>query len=106
MSTSWRRFGFEEGVEVACGDDWGAAPTVNKSVKTGPAGIVLDDTSWVDDEFVTCAVDNVTVWFDRDDGDGNGGEARPLKVRHARTRCRRLVFADGVGFPLIFYNVW
>ena len=60
----------------------------------------------MDDEFVICAVDDVTVWFDRDNGDGDGDEARPLKVRYARTRCRRLVFTDGVGFPLIFTSVW
>ena len=93
-------------MEVACGDDRGGAPAVNKSVKTGPAGAVLEDTSWIDDEFVVmCAVDDVIVWFGRDDGDGDGDEARPLKVRCARTRCRRLVFADGVRFPLIFTNV-
>ena len=60
----------------------------------------------MDDEFVICAVDDVTVWFDRDNGDGDGDEVRPLKVRCARTRCQRLVFTDGVGFLLIFTNVW
>ena len=59
----------------------------------------------MDGEFVICAVDDVIVCFDRNDGDGNGDEERPLGVRCARTRWRRLVFPDGVEFPLIFTYV-
>ena len=59
----------------------------------------------MDGELVICAVDDVTVWFDRDDGDGNGDEARPPQLNRARTRWKRLVFPDAVEFPLIFTNV-
>jgi len=59
----------------------------------------------VDDEFIICVVDDATMWFDRDDGDGDGDEARLLKGRCARARCGRLVFTGGVGFPLIVINV-
>jgi len=55
---------FEEGLYDSCGNDRGAAPAVNKSLKTGPADAVLKDTVWVDDGFVICAVDDVTFWFD------------------------------------------
>ena len=66
----------------------------DKSVETGTAGALLEDASWVDDKVVICDDDDVAVWFDRDsgDGDGNGDEARPLEVKCARSRCRRLVF--------------
>ena len=110
LSTLSKRFEFEEDVEVACGDGNGAAPAVNKSLKTNPGGAAPEDTAWVDGELVICAVDDVRVWFDQDDGDGdeNGDgdgdedEARLLNGRCASSRCRRLGFADGVGFPLIF----
>ena len=94
LSTSRRRFGFEDGVEVACGDDRGPMLAIDKSAEIGTAGAALEDASWVDDEFFICADEDVAVWFDRDsgDGDGNGDEARPLKVKCARTRWRRLVF--------------
>ena len=94
MSTSWRRSGFKDGIEVACGDDRGPVLAIDKSAETGTAGAVLEDASWVDDEFVVCADDDVAVWFDRysGDGDSNRDEARPLKGKRARTRCRRLVF--------------
>lgn len=67
---------------------------IDKSAETGTAGVALEDASWVDDEFVICADDDVAVWFDRDsiDGDSNGDKARPLKLKCVRTRCRRLVF--------------
>lgn len=93
LSTSRRSFGFEDGVEVACGDDRGPILAIDKSAETGPAGAALEGASWVDDEFVICADDDVAVWFNRDsgDGDGNGDEARPLKGKCARTRGGRLV---------------
>ena len=67
---------------------------IDKSAETGTAGAVLEDASWVDDEFFICADDDVAVWFDQDSGnrDGNEDEARPLEVKCARSRCRRLVF--------------
>ena len=66
----------------------------DKSAETGTAGAALEDASWVDNKFFICADGDVAVWIDRDssDGDGNGDEARPLEVKCARTRCRRLVF--------------
>ena len=88
-------------VEVACDDDGGPAPPVDKSAKTGPAGAVPEDTSWMDDEFVICAVEDVTAWFDRDDCGGDRDEVRSLKVRCERIRCRRLVRVDGVGFAFV-----
>ena len=92
-------------MEVACEDDGdeGAVPAVNKSVKDGSAGAVLEDKAGVVDGFVTFAVDDVTALLDREEGDGDGDEARPVKVRCARSRCRRLGFAD---FSLIFAHVW
>ena len=68
--------------------------SINRSAETGPAGAALEGASWADDEFVICADDDVAVWFDRDsgDGDGNGDEARPLKVKCSRICRRRLVF--------------
>ena len=57
-------------------------------------------------ELTICAVDDVTFRFDQDDGDGDGDEARLLNGRCASSRCRRLGFADGVGFPLISTDVW
>ena len=94
MSISRRSFGFEDGVEVACGDDRGPMLAIDKSAETGPNGAALEGVSWVDDEFIICADDDVAVWFDRGsgDGDGNGDELRPSKVKCARTRWRRLVF--------------
>ena len=73
----------EDEVEVACGDDRGSMLAIDKSAETGTAGAALEDASWVDDEFVICADDDVAVWFDRDsgDGDGNGDEARPIKSK-------------------------
>lgn len=67
---------------------------IDKSAETGTAGAALEDASWVDNEFVICADDDVAVWFDRASGDrdGNGDEARPLEVNCARSRCRRLIF--------------
>jgi hypothetical protein len=92
LSTSGRRFGFEDGAEVACGDDRGPILAIDKSAETGMAGAALEDASWMDDEFVICADDDVGVWFDRDSGDrnGNGDEARLLTVKYLKTRCRRL----------------
>ena len=81
-------------------------PAVDKSVKTGPPGAVLEDTAWVDDGFVTCAVDDVTSLLDREGGNGGDDEAPPLKVRCERPRCQRLVFAGGVESPLIFAHAW
>lgn len=94
MNTSSRRSGFEEGVKVACSDDRGPMLAIDKSAETGTAGAVLEEASWVDDELVVCADDDVAVCFDRDssDGDGDGDEARPSEVKCARSRCRRLVF--------------
>ena len=83
-------------MEVACGDDKGPALAVDWLFKTDRAGAVLDYTPWMDDE---------TASIDRSDGGGNEDEARLLKVTRARTRRRRLVFADGVGIPLIIINV-
>lgn len=79
------RSGFEGGVEVACGDDRGLMLAIDKSAETGTAGAALEDASWVDDEFVICADEDIAVWFDRDsgDGDGNGDEARPLKGKNS-----------------------
>ena len=81
-------------------------PAVNKLVEIGPTGPVLEDTTCEDDEFAVCVVDDVTVWLDRDDRDGEGDEARFLKGRCASSRCRRLTFVDGVRFPLISTNIW
>lgn len=93
-------------MEVACGDDRGLVPAVNKSVKTGPAGAVLEDTDWVGDGFAIFPVDEVRALLDQEDGDIDGDEARSLKVRCARTRCLRLVLAGGVESPLIFAHAW
>lgn len=94
LSTSRRIFGFEDGAEVACGDDRGPMLAIDKSAETGTASAALEGACWVDDEFVICTDDGVAVWFDQDsgDGDGNGDEARPLEVKYARIRWRRLVF--------------
>lgn len=66
----------------------GPASAVNKSLMTGSAGAMLEGTAWVDDKFVVSAIDDVTVWFDRGDGDVDGVEARLLTGRCARNRCR------------------
>ena len=50
-------------------------------------------------------VDDVTVWLNPDDEDGNGDKVRCLEGRYASIRCRRLIFTDKVGFSLIF-NDW
>ena len=94
LSILRRSFGFEDGVEVACDDNRVLRPAIDKSAETGPAGAALEGISWVDDKFVICADDDVVVWFDRDSGDrdGDGDEARLLKVNYIRTRWRRLVF--------------
>ena len=88
-------------MEVACSDNWGPVLAVNESVKTGPDDVVFEDTAWLENGAATCAVDKVAALLDREDGEGDDEETRLLKVRCARTRCRRLIFAGGVESPLI-----
>lgn len=88
-------------MEVADGDGGDAAATVDKAGTACPASAMLEETSWVDDEPVVCAVDNETIWLDWDDGDMDRDEERPRAVRRAKSRCPRLGFS-GVGkLPLI-----
>ena len=107
MNTLLRRFKLEEGVEVAYNNIMGPGPVpaVNKLIKTDPVNAMLEDTAWVENGFATYTVDDITALLNRED-DNEGDKARSLKVRYARTRCRRLVFAGGVEFLLIFAYAW
>lgn len=108
LSTSQRSFEFKDKVEVICSDDRESMLVINKSAETDTADAALKDASWVNDEFVICADDNVAVWFnwDSDDEDDNKDKAQPLKVKCARTHCWWLVFVGWVRFLLIFINTW
>lgn len=64
LSTSQRRFEFEEGVYDVCDNDRETAPAIDKLLKINPTGAVLKNTIWVDDGFVICAVGDVTFWLD------------------------------------------
>ncbi len=97
---------FGEGVDVACGDVNGLAPAVNELLEIGTASAVFEGTAWIGVELDVCAVDEVTVWLNRDDGDGDGDGVRCLKGRCASIRRRRLTFTDGMGLPLISTNIW
>ena len=92
-------------VKIVCDDDKETTSTNNKSLEIDSIDAVLENTTLSNNEFIICVVDDVTIWFDRNDENDNKNEARCLKVKCARNRCRRSIFIDEMTFLLIFINI-